>query len=278
MPLHLDGPPIARLYRGSVPIARAYNGPELIFERAAAYTANAVHFDGTNDWLSRGAGLTGAADSKLLTFSVWLNSTDAAGAQQIFHHEGSGAANRTRLFKQSSSATRPNSFAIRGHAAGDTNTTVLSLESSSNSLAASFGWVNILLSVDVSDSGKRHLYINDSADLDAVLTYTDAVIDFTLTDCGVGGRGSDGNALISADMADLWYAPGVYIDFSVEANRRKFISAAGEPVDLGADGRAPTRSAPLVFLSGATEGWHINKGTGGGFTENGALTTATPPG
>jgi hypothetical protein len=98
-----------------------------------------------------------------------------------------------------------------------------------------------------------------------------------LTDCGVGGRGSDGNALISADMADLWYAPGVYIDFSVEMNRRKFISAAGKPVDLGSSGQRPTGSAPLVLLSGATEGWHINKGTGGGFIENGALTTATPP-
>src|SRR3546814_7073174 len=46
-----------------------------------------------------------------------------------------------------------------------------------------------------------------------------------------------------------------------------------------ADGSTPTGSAPLVFLSGATASWHTNKGTGGGFTENGALTDAAtdPP-
>jgi hypothetical protein len=47
---------------------------------------------------------------------------------------------------------------------------------------------------------------------------------------------------------------------------------AGAPVSLGADGSTPTGTAPIIFLSGATSSWETNKGSGGGFTENGGLT------
>ena len=36
----------------------------------------------------------------------------------------------------------------------------------------------------------------------------------------------------------------------------------------------PTGKSPDICLTGPTEDWHTNKGTGGGFTENGALTDA----
>ena len=65
-----------------------------------------------------------------------------------------------------------------------------------------------------------------------------------------------------------------YLDISVENNRRKFIDADGFPVDLGSDGSTPTGIAAIMFFSGATVSWHTNDGSGGGFTENGALTDA----
>jgi hypothetical protein len=83
-----------------------------------------------------------------------------------------------------------------------------------------------------------------------------------------------GDGLI-ADVSNFWMAPGQYIDFSVEANRRKFIDANGKPVDLGADGSTPTGTAPAVFFSGDASGFGTNKGTGGTFTLTGALTDAT---
>jgi len=84
----------------------------------------------------------------------------------------------------------------------------------------------------------------------------------------------NGNTKTDSDVAELW-VDNSFIDFTVESNRRKFISASGKPVDLGSDGSAPTSSAPLVFLSGDTGTWHTNKGSGGGFTENGEITTAS---
>jgi hypothetical protein len=76
-------------------------------------------------------------------------------------------------------------------------------------------------------------------------------------------------------VADYYLNLATSFDLSVEANRRKFITACKSAVLLGATGSKPTGTAPILFQSGATEAWHTNKGTGGGFTENGALSTAS---
>src|SRR3990167_2984085 len=41
---------------------------------------DSADFDGTNDWVSRGAGLTGAADSKTGIFSAWVRIDGGDGA------------------------------------------------------------------------------------------------------------------------------------------------------------------------------------------------------
>ncbi len=57
-------------------------------------------------------------------------------------------------------------------------------------------------------------------------------------------------------MAELWLAPGQYVDWSVQANREKFhtsesnnITGLYAPVNLGPNGAAPTGTKPLVYLS-----------------------------
>ena len=52
---------------------------------APAYAANPVNFDGTNDYLTRGATLTGAADSKLMTISVWVRRTRSAVTEYLLN-------------------------------------------------------------------------------------------------------------------------------------------------------------------------------------------------
>ena len=74
-------------------------------------------------------------------------------------------------------------------------------------------------------------------------------------------------------MADVWLRfGGAVIDFSVEANRRQFISAEGKPANP-----AGWPAGGQVQLHGALDDWHVNKGSGGGFTENGALLAGTGP-
>jgi hypothetical protein len=72
----------------------------------------------------------------------------------------------------------------------------------------------------------------------------------------------------------LYVNYATHLDLSVEANRRKFISAAGKPVSLGANGSTPTGSQPIIYLANPTATWQDNLGAGGNFTENGALADA----
>lgn len=91
----------------------------------------------------------------------------------------------------------------------------------------------------------------------------------------VGGDNSDS---YTGYLADCWVGAGQLLDLSVTANRRKFISASGKPVDLGADGSTPTGTAPAIFLSipngGTPANFANNLGTGGSFAITGALTLA----
>src|SRR4030095_7324982 len=66
---------------------------------AAGGAPNAVTFDGTNDYLRRVGGLSGAGDSKLFTISGWIRRLDAALGQRIMVSSNAlaGATSFTRF-------------------------------------------------------------------------------------------------------------------------------------------------------------------------------------
>lgn len=82
--------------------------------------------------------------------------------------------------------------------------------------------------------------------------------------------GNDVNVVGVCDMSDLWFDDS-FIDFDVEANRRKFVSASGEPVRLGTNGELPTGAAPLIFMGDTmvAADWNAgeNRGTVGNFNQ-----------
>lgn len=61
----------------------------------------------------------------------------------------------------------------------------------------------------------------------------------------------------------LWMAAR-FIDFSVEANRRKFWNADGSPVDLGADGSTGLDTPPEIYLPGAPGDYVMGTNFGSG--------------
>jgi hypothetical protein len=227
---------------------------------------NAALFDGDNDFLDRGGGLTGAANSKQLTVSVWIKRDATEDDARIIVGEstlGGGVAEQlTRVVLASGAAN----FNVIGYNSAQAE--IFSLISEDPLPAGR--WIHCLCSVDLTDTAKRHMYLNDEADNFTVGSWNDDTIDFTLADWGVGGC-PDGDRKLMGEMAELWFAPGVYIDFSVEANRRAFITAAGRPVHLGDNGELPTGSSPLVYLGNAFDSFETNLGTGGGFSLNGSL-------
>jgi hypothetical protein len=81
------------------------------------------------------------------------------------------------------------------------------------------------------------------------------------------------------DVADFWFAPGQNLltgGTISPATVAKFISG-GKPVDLGEAGATPTGVAPAIFFKrdGAASTFATNRGTGGAFTLNGELTSAS---
>ena len=226
-----------------------------------AYTANPVNFDGANDYLIRGADLTGAADSKLWTGSAWVRRTSTGAEANIFF--GINIAYQVRF-------TAGNLLQVFAeNAAG---TTILSFTSTQT--ITDTNWHHILWSSDQTDSGKIRLYIDDLAETAASVTCTDDLIDFTITDHSVGARTNAANKF-AGDMADpqMWF--GVWSELATTSNRRNFISNDGAPIDPAT--AAAALGPPIVALYGDTVDWHTNKGTGEGFTEVGALTDGGVP-
>ena len=132
-------------------------------------------------------------------------------------------------------------------------------------------WHHLLWSFDLADTGARHFYF-DNAPASPWSTYADDAINFAAPDLGIGDYPTGANPW-NGDMADVWMRfGGAVIDFSVEANRRLFITAEGKPTNpIG------WPSGGQIQLHGVVDDWHINKGGAGGFTENGALANGTGP-
>lgn len=224
--------------------------------RLTPYAANGVNFDGANDYLTRGAGLTGAADGKEFTVSFWFKTTQAVGAVILDTPNG-------RVSITSDVAAGVMTFDFDFLKSNDDGVAELSSTVDVNDGL----WHHIICSFNAA-TDEKYIFVDDASSI-SVGTFIDGIVDFTDTNCGIFAT-SSGTSKFDACIADFWMTLS-FFDISVQANRRKFIDASGNPVDLGSDGSTPTGTAPLIFFSGATASWHTNKGSGGGFTENGAL-------
>ena len=215
-----------------------------------------INFDGTNDYLARGADLTGNADTKVGTVSFWVKFNADGGTQRIWQNTSGYCS----FYRTTNNAVI---FAV-----SNSSGTVL-MDVRTSALTAASGWHHVMASWDLSIT-TAHVYVDGVSDYAEITAPTDDTIDWTRANSWVGTQDAFSNKL-NADIFDLYMNFAEYIDLSVEANRRKFIDADGYPVDLGTDGSLPTGTSPIVFLTGNLPGFITNTGTGGGFTENGTL-------
>jgi len=223
-----------------------------------------IAFDGTNDYLTRGADLTSISDGKEGTISVWVKFLGGDGTLQILLNQVSGT-DRFTVSKNSS-----NKIVVSGSSAAPA--VVLTLTSTTSVTAAS-GWVHILASWDLLNS-TGHLYLNGVDDQAAGATLTNTDIDYTSTNWGIGAT-TAGASNFDGELAELYFETS-YLDVSVTATREKFIDVDGHPVNLGGDGSLPAGTQPILYMSGDLPGFITNKGSGGGFTETGTLRPYLP--
>ena len=234
--------------------------------RAPLLVCDSADFDGTNDYMTRGAGLDGAADSKSGIISCWARIDGGDASTLIILDAIIGATIPFRLRRLNT-----NLIVITGENAAGTDILELTTVATYTSSAT---WLHILSSWNLAVPGASHLYINDVSDKSAT-TFTDDTIDYTHTDWGIGATPSTGGGKWNGCLAELYFAPGQYLDFSLAYNRRKFISTSGKPVYLGADGSVPTGTAPIVYQrvadGAAVATFATNLGTGGNFSITGTL-------
>lgn len=230
-------------------------------------------FDGTNDYMTRGAGLTGAADSKSGILSLWYRVDGGDGTFRTIIHGATTLAGTTSRFRVRHE--NDNTLLIVGvNAAGST---ILSLPSAT-AYTAGATWLHILASWDLATAA-THLYINgvDDKNSGSVLA-TDDSIDYTLADWAIGAQASGGTKT-NGCLAGVYLAPGQYVGFSNSYFLRKYLSRSGKPVHLGTTGALPTGTAPLIYQNlsdGETvANFATNRGTGGNFSITGTLGTAS---
>lgn len=225
-----------------------------------SFTVDAVVFDGTNDYLTRGAALTGVGDSGTAILSYWIRKTVAGNGGLLVNDSfqvGVEVANSNKpAFYDSTGTNGVDAFGATSVDDGS--------------------WHHVLMSIT---GPTLQFYVDGSLDgVTPSVNGTPSTFFFSDSNWAVGSY-TDGTGKINAELAELYFAPGQYLDLSVTANREKFRSAAGKPVDLGSDGSTPTGSVPAIYLhiddGEAAANFATNAGGGGNFTVTGTLTTAS---
>jgi len=247
-----------RMYRQTTDAQRSSAAAaSFISSDAAAFAATALSYDAATNWAARGADLTGNADSKFLTFSLFFRvnggslsiRTIAESANQNYQIFLNIVDKLTFTFKDTTAAS----------AYVFTSTTVF---------GASGLWRHVLVSVDT---------LTDTIQMavDGVLEATNitvrvpnSTLDWTDTNHFAG---ADPAALFLWDgcLSMLYFNNATALDLTDPNNIRLFIDGDGFPVDLGPNGEFPTEAIPIVFVPAGDPA--ANAGSGGNYVNNAAL-------
>lgn len=201
-------------------------------------------FNGST-YLAESSAQANLVDSKRFTISFWIK-LDAAPAASGFLVLMDNpfllrllSNSRIRFFAENSAGTDLFDFTINTGFAVNT-------------------WYHVLVSADL-NATTVVAYLNDSvASLNYVTSPVNGTIDFTNNVFALGAQPGGAQPVSNVNIADFWFAPGVYIDITSTAERRKFINSVGNPVFLGANGQIPTGSSPNYFFAGESSVFGVN--------------------
>lgn len=157
------------------------------------------------------------------------------------------------------------------------NNTHYKLKQSTNTLTAN-AWNSVLISWNTQPANGPDkilkIFINDvespGSETGSGSTFGTYWPEFTKWIVGNNGYGSN---QFKGQLARLMlYIQTGYMDFTVEANRRKFITADNKPADI----IMPPN--PRIYLPNPASSIELNAGTGGNFTKTGSFTDVAGPG
>lgn len=224
---------------------------------ASGVTFTAVAFDGANDYMNRGAALTGVSDGEQFTLVMRFRPTDTGATRFLIQDQQDNfkiilsSANQLDGYMWSGASERIDFV-------------------TSTSFTNADGMMTVFIAGKTT-SGQNSLlvYKNDTA---AAFTSgptfsTSGNMDLTPTDWKIFAS-SAGASPFAGSVEFVWFDT-VYYDVSQQTVRDKWLST-----QILADGSGPG-AQPKVFLMGDATAWNsdtLNLGTGGGFTMTGTVT------
>lgn len=233
----------------------------------STYRMLTAQLNGTSNGIQRGADLTGIADGKSGTVSMWCNFT-------------AGASGNQNLWSSRTNFTIGNTLnTYRGidgkiwvSAMNSAGTTILAASTVTNVVATS-GLYHIYIAWDLNVNNQVKVYVNGVNQALAITTFTNATIQYSVPNHGFGGfLYNPFTPTTPVMVGQLYVNYSTYLD--PVTNISKFYNA-GKPVSLGASGEIPTGSSPIVYLDGNATTILTNRGTGGNFAAYGTLATGT---
>lgn len=242
-------------------VPKYFNGTDWIAMGEVKYAPTGVYMNGVDSAVSEIPASISISDSAQGTISGWFKATSTDPVIFVKDNGGSPSV----IYLSLDNANRISFFAR------DTTQNILVMRSSSSYDFLDGNWHHVVLSYDLTDptQARSHMYVDGVADKNIVTWVTGQSV-YLSDPTGDWAIAREGTTFYELSVADLWFDTETYVDLSVPGNLRKFIDG-GDPVFLGASGELPTGSSPEFFFSGDLATWHTNKGTGGGFTENGEL-------
>lgn len=214
---------------------------------------NAVSFNGAA-YLSKLSDLTGNANGQKGTVSFWVNFDPASDGRINFVYQSAGLV----IWRDASGVLQFQGFNVSS-ASCFQGTCSQPIDSSS-------GWTHVMATWDLSAS-KYDCYINGQFATGSSATPNDT-IDYTQSAHYIGGSGDPTTNLVGS-LSHVSFDFTAYTDFSIPANREKFISSGRVPVK--------TAAATIIQLHGTGDTYGTNSGSGGNFTINGFFDDVTPP-
>jgi hypothetical protein len=274
--LPMDDPTTAHINQGTGGnftlngvVARSGRGPN-------QYNAAYSDLDGSADYVSKTGALLGSG-SKTITFSCSFNPDSVTTDQYLFGFWTS-VTTIAQIFGVYIGAD--GSFGVLGQVSPGTGTYILNAGSAAGVLKAGRNYT-LQISIDLSDTGKRFVYLNGEAVSMTWTTYTDDYIYLNqASNSPITSAGRSRTFYFNGRLGNVFFHTS-YIDLSNAANLAKFVTGTGidaKPVDMGANGELPLGVTPLIYLPMYGNNAGKNYGSGGDFTVNsGPYTGARGP-
>lgn len=211
-------------------------------------------FDGSTAYLTS-TGLTGITDTKTITLVAYVYKTASINYQLI----ASTGSNISMYIDTSNQLV----ISLRNTSG------IVILSATVVTAIANTTWTSILLSIDLSNTANRSVYLNGVVASVTWTTYTNDTIDFTNALWVVGAGSAFGNKYNGtlALMLD-----NTYIDFTSEVNRLKYIDGLSYPLSINEQVAKGIITKPALYLAFEdTANLGLNSGYGGNMTVNGTL-------